>query len=279
MDYQKLVQQIRDYYDFFKKHSFNDSFMKKRTLSTLNKLVIFAGVGAIALFVTLVFILFPGVSDLHAMQKEKASVIEKIYGKAGTSVGLKYVYQQKQKELQEKEDAFTAQQKKTIETYDQALLKNADVYDIAVFFEDYATSFSTQDKPIVFTNISFGKSEAVSVPANSLKQEQKDKKITVPAEYRVLPVNISAEAHRERFEQFLEFMIHSGDVSNYYFKGKPVPMMTIESLNLPLAEPEKPEEMVQTYSLKVNFYMQKEETLQKKTPETKAKKSEVKNEQ
>ena len=103
---------------------------------------------------------------------------------------------------------------------------------------------------------SSGKEESVKILAKDLKQEQKERKVTVGAVYQKLPMTISLEAHQDRFEQFLQFVQHSGDIEEYYFKGQPVPIMSVESLNLPLEEVDV-DELVQSYSIKMNFYFQK----------------------
>lgn len=92
-------------------------------------------------------------------------------------------------------------------------------------------------------------------------------KISVNAEYRELPITITLEAHREQFEQLVDFIYYSGSTGKYLFKGKPVPLMSVESLNLPVKieestknidDTEEQESLVSSYTLKANMYFQKD---------------------
>ena len=86
-------------------------------------------------------------------------------------------------------------------------------------------------------------------------------KVSIPANYRVVSLSLSVEAHKERFDQFLEFINNSGNTENYYFKGNPVPIMSVNSVKLPMGE--KNNFHIQKYSLKIDVYFQEKEVLEK----------------
>ena len=265
MDIPTLIQKAKDSIETLKKQSFGNRLMVKKSLSTLERLMIYASIGLLSFVLAIFFVIVPGVEAFQITKNQITQNMNAVYGKVGEGKGLKYVNQLKQKELQEKEEVFRVQKSEELEKLDQALRKSIEVYDIAVLLEDYAVTFHTEQKPIIVSNVSFGKMEKVITPPGQLKQEQGEKKVSVPAEYRILPLTVTIEAHREKFEQFLEFVYHSGDTVQYLFKGTPVPVMSIESLNLPVEKVEDVKSEIETYSIKMNFYLQKEELLEKKT--------------
>jgi hypothetical protein len=101
-------------------------------------------------------------------------------------------------------------------------------------------------------------------------------KISINAEYRVMPLNISLEGTAQSFENFIEFVYHSGSTKDYLFKGKAVPIMSIESLNIPTKhneemtfETEEEDEIkTENYTVKMNVYFQKS-TAKEEKPEKK----------
>lgn len=269
MDIKTLIKGLKEKIDFFKKHSLGDRIMRKKTFSTIEKVLTYSSIGLASFIIAIFFVVLPGVSDIQSVQKNIADSVLKIYGDESGVEGVKFVNKRIQEQLNEEKDEFEEKEKLTFKKYDQALPKDINISNIAVFLEDYTVTLHTNEKPIVLSNISFGKPEAKEVPIEDLKQDNSDGRIIIPAEYRALPVSISLNAHREKFEQFLDFVYHSGDTEQYYFKGNPVPVMSVESLNLPVAEEE--EELikelendgpkVESYSVKLNLYFQKAEKL------------------
>lgn len=265
MNIQALIIKIKEYIAFLKTHSFGDQGMKKRTISSLEKLIILSAISIFSLIIAIFFVITPQINAIRGLHVQKQEIMNEIYGKIGEKEGLLYLNQKMKQVLDEKEQRFKEERVLELGKYDQALLKDDSIYNVAVFLEDYAVIFNSIEKPLVINNISFGKMTDIIVLPNALKQKQEGgkSKISTPAEYRMLPLTISLEAHKDNFEQFLAFVYHSGDIKQYFFKGKPVPIMSIESLSLPVNITD--EKAINTYSVKLNFYFQKAEILKAKT--------------
>ncbi|MBT4937314.1 hypothetical protein HON22_05340 [Candidatus Peregrinibacteria bacterium] len=270
MDINKITNGLKEKMAFMKKHSFGDRIMRKKTFSTMEKVLTYSSIGIASFIIAVFFVIVPGVNDIQLLQQNISNAVLKIYGDDTGEEGVKFVHKRIQEQLNEETGEFEEKEKLTLEKYDQALPKNIDISNIAVFLEDYTVTLHTKEKPIVLSNISFGKPEEKELSLDDLRQDNSDGRIIIPAEYRSLPVNISLDAHRMKFEQFLDFVYHSGDTEQYYFKGNPVPVMSIESLNLPVLDEEekdnievdgKPVVEVESYSLKLNLYFQKKEEL------------------
>jgi hypothetical protein len=273
MNIHNLYINIKDKLDFVKKHTFGNQLMRKKTISTIEKVLSYGIIGFVSFILAIFFVIIPRISDMQIMQESIAKNVLQIYGDDQDNEGLKFVNKRIQNELNKQKKVFEEKEKLTLEKYDQALPKDLNIYNIAVFLEDYTVTLSTDEKPIILSNISFGKESLKVVDLKSLQQENQDKRIIIPAEYRVIPVTLSLEAHREKFEQFLSFVYHSGDTQQFYFKGQPVPVMSVESLNLPISEVKERKkaqlntentDQIESYSLKMNLYFQKKEILKSK---------------
>ncbi|PCI24118.1 hypothetical protein COB57_06005 [Candidatus Peregrinibacteria bacterium] len=89
---------------------------------------------------------------------------------------------------------------------------------------------------------------------------KKSVKISIPASYKIIPISVSLEAHPDKFEQFIKFIYHSGDIDNFLFKEKPVPIMSLESFTLPLKAPSfapsTDADRTESYSVQIHAYFQ-----------------------
>ncbi len=327
MDFKKIIEKVKEYMFFLKKHSFGSNLMKKKSLSTLEKLILLLSTGCVILIISITFIIIPGISKMGEVKASIRNIVSDIYGEEYGKEGKKYLNDKLKKELTEEEEKVMKNKKDELEILNKSLLKDNEIYPVVTLLEDYTVTMSTEEAPIILKNISFGKEENISIPAEKLQQKKRSfvlekdlreifggdeknwpeiffdsmkgekvffrnditeesfsnisdsvkskkllikwknsPKITIPAEYRVLPINVSIDASNDKFEQFLKFIYHSGDIKKYYFKGSPVPIMSVESLNLPINEIDKEvskEILVKSYSLKLNVYFQKEEKFEK----------------
>ena len=273
MNIHNLIHNLKDKLDFVKKHTFGNQLMRKKTFSTIEEILSYSIIGFVSFIIAIFFVIIPRISDVHTMQENIANNVLQIYGDDQDNEGFKFISKRMQNELNKQTKVFEEKEKLTLEKYDQALPKDLNIYNIAVFLEDYTVTLSTDEKPIILSNITFGKESLKFIDLKDLQQENIDKRIIIPAEYRVIPVTLSLDAHREKFEQFLSFVYHSGDTQQFYFKGQPVPVMSVESLNLPVSEVKKGKKAqvngekkddIESYSLKMNLYFQKKEILKSK---------------
>jgi hypothetical protein len=87
---------------------------------------------------------------------------------------------------------------------------------------------------------------------------EKTPKVTIPAKYEVLKGVITIESTKKAFEDFLKFVYYSGNPYYYYFKGNPVPMMSIDVVNLPVNNKkdnlEDEEVKTESFTVNMSFY-------------------------
>ena len=266
MKIQDIEKKLRDYLQKLKKESFSTHFARKKSVSTLEKLLFFFILGLGFIFTAVFLIILPKVEEVLVMKTEIQSSRDLLYDKEGKR-GLETQFKQKDRERNLAQEQFDIEKSQEIERLNNAILEDLDTYKIINFLEDYTITMNTEGSPLILMNISFSKMKTVDIlPKDFLSEENKD--IKTPVEYRVLPFTVDLDASKEKLEQFLEFIYHSGDTKSFYFKGEPVPIMSIESLSLPIEDKEE-EKISESYSLKLNVYFQKEDVLQKQDPKKK----------
>ncbi|HPO05873.1 MAG TPA: hypothetical protein PLQ36_02050 [Candidatus Gracilibacteria bacterium] len=288
MDIKTLQARLLEYWKFLQKRSLGNQLMRKKTLSTAEKVIGSLVFGLIVTIITIAYVIIPNVQRIQVLQKQILEVRKSIYGDLNkTDSARQYILQKKELELSRLEKIFTEQRKTELEKLNQALPKDDNIYNLVVYLEDYTVTLNTPEKPIVLLNVNTGAMTNQKIDVKDLQKNkeidqnraemEKNKqaksveseetldttKISIPAEYRIMPVNLTIEAHPEKFEQFLDFIYHSGDTDKFFYKGRPVPKMTVESVNLEVKTKDEmlnaavgDENKRQSYSIQINAYFQ-----------------------
>jgi hypothetical protein len=105
------------------------------------------------------------------------------------------------------------------------------------------------------TNESFAQIENANTRKQLLSLWQETPKVTIPAKFKRLPLMVSLDATSKALDTFINFIYHSGNTDFFQFKGKTVPLMSIESLSLPVKTSEE-ENKIESYTIRMYAYFQ-----------------------
>lgn len=139
-------------------------------------------------------------------------------------------------------------QKDLYEKINSALPSKFDKIEVAKFFEELFLALSTPDSPVALNsvNIWWSSIEGIEVSWKSVN-------------FSKYPVTLNYTTNWKKFKQILDLVQFSGIFNEeYYYKSKPLPLMTISSVDLSFSG-EESLEATRSYSTQIFLYTYNDE--------------------
>lgn len=191
----------------------------------------------------------------------------------GKNTGIAFDVKKKEMALLEHKKNVDSLMKKDADLYAKVFPENEEIYALTELLERFAVDHNSQNNPFILNNINFGNLQEpqVNTAEGALPSPPP------PSPYGLIQINLPLEVSEENFYKFLDFIKKSGsiEVSDFYHGDRPVPLMTIESLNYSYIEnPENPELKKINATFVLNTYVRITATTPETTPDSNTKTTE-----
>lgn len=166
-----------------------------------------------------------------------------------------------------------------VETIQNLLGENTEVIST-----EFRTVFSIENNEVIFfPELNAAAFDVFGNQAQNIQSLYESRKnISIPAAYAAYGILATVEGTQEKLLQFIEFIQQSGNITQYTFRGKVIPLFSIQSFQYPLSPVfnSDGEEETQTIQFRLNTYTQLNAEEMKKAEENyKKSKEKEKNEQ
>lgn len=190
---------------------------------------------------TLAFLIIPESLEIVQVKQQTTALQNEISGSFETGPGLKTKLTNLKKEIAFQKELIDEKNREMKNALERIIPETSEEHVIVKLLEDFSIRYHSPSSPITLENLSF--------PATGNGKEQKKME-----GFFILPFQMTVKASDDAFKTLLAFLEHSGSLDpNDFFQKQPIRLMTITSLQVPLAESTKTGE-TKSYQIGLQAY-------------------------